>query len=210
MLAWRRGLLAANPKTPPWVAQLQPENLYFAFGGEGEGVIWALRAWCEATCVTAVCVAVLLLETGRRRLVVPAALLLSLGLGVGAAQALKPLVPRTRPIAFAGTDPWPASWGAVEGQTRYQRVSFPSSHAAAALATSSALIRAYPPLVWLLLPLGLAAASTRFLTLSHWPTDILVGAALGWFGGAVAWRLVRGFVDQPDAVQHTEPPKNHA
>jgi undecaprenyl-diphosphatase len=189
LLDWRIRRVQESEKAPGWIKMHRREDLYFAFGGTAEQAIWALRAWCEPTVITALCGALLALEAGRRRLTHPARLLLALALAFGAAHAVKSGVARLRPIAadaHGAGPPWPGSWFPdPEQTTRYERASFPSSHAAAAMAVSCILFRLYPRLGWVVIPYGLGAAATRFLTLSHWPTDILVGAVLGWAAGEI-------------------------
>nr|WP_318841875.1 phosphatase PAP2 family protein [Rhodococcus sp. Z13] len=95
---------------------------------------------------------------------------------------LKPLLPRRRPPAR--TDP-----------TFARRIvpiprssSFPSGHAASAAAFTTGLALESPTAGALVAPLAAAVAYSRVHTGVHWPSDVLVGAAVG---ASVAWSTRR-------------------
>ena len=63
--------------------------------------------------------------------------------------------------------------------------SFPSGHAATAVAGAIAGTRLFPAMGWLLWPLAAAIAVSRLYLGVHWPSDVIagviLGAACGWF-----------------------------
>ena len=60
------------------------------------------------------------------------------------------------------------------------RESFPSSHAACAVALSAVLVALYPHGAFTLWGLAIIVALLRYLMDAHWPSDIVGGAALGY------------------------------
>lgn len=98
--------------------------------------------------------------------------------------AMKRLLGRARPRSeFAGRFLGP-SWRHAN-----YRESFPSSHSACAVAYATILALAYPqaaPTFWVL---AILCAVLRYLMDAHWPSDVLAGIALGYWGGIVAWRI---------------------
>lgn len=209
LLDWRQGVMAASQRAPDWIKQNRPEDLYFAFGGAVEGTVWAVRAWCEPTLIVLVCLAILLQERGPRRFVIPLQIGAALLMAAAVTSLLKLGIPRVRPIAFdqlwGAVDAWPASWQYPPGEApspdrvRYLLGSFPSAHAAAGLAVSSVLARMYPRLAILVVVIGAAGGASRFMTLSHWPTDVLAGGVIGWLAGALVTALFRPALEE-DAV----------
>lgn len=65
------------------------------------------------------------------------------------------------------------------------RYSFPSGHTLHAVAFSWQACAAFPGLAIALVPLALAIAASRVVLGLHYPTDVLVGAALGAGSGIV-------------------------
>jgi undecaprenyl-diphosphatase len=57
--------------------------------------------------------------------------------------------------------------------------SFPSGHTLHAVAFSMVAVSYYPWLVWLVLPFTLLVAVSRVILGLHYPSDVLVGAAIG-------------------------------
>lgn len=95
--------------------------------------------------------------------------------------ALKPLVARPRP-----SDVLP---DLTLLDARPTTASFPSGHAARALAGALAAGPLFPRLQWLWWALaGLIAVSRVYLGV-HWPTDVAAGAAAGWLCG---WLVLGG------------------
>lgn len=119
------------------------------------------------------CAAVCVLYGGRARRGAVRGLLSVAGASALANAALKPLLPRRRPPAR--TDP------------RFARrlvpiprsSSFPSGHAASAAAFATGVALESPVAGAVLAPLAAAVAYSRVHTGVHWPSDVLVGAAVG-------------------------------
>ena len=63
--------------------------------------------------------------------------------------------------------------------------SFPSGHAATAVAGALAGTRLFPTLGWLMWPLAAAITLSRLYLGVHWPSDVIagaiIGATCGWF-----------------------------
>src|SRR5258708_724456 len=69
-------------------------------------------------------------------------------------------------------------------------VSFPSEHAAAAWSIASVIAHEYPGPLTSLFVYGLASAvsASRITGKQHFPSDVLVGSAIGWFEGMYVYR----------------------
>lgn len=141
----------------------------FVSGLSNHGEVWILFA------------AVLLLFRRQRAYGLSAACALILDL-IACNMVLKPLIGRVRPFAFRPDLPLlvPPPGDA----------SFPSGHTAAAFAVVFALKASGSPLWRPALALAAATAFSRLYLYVHWPTDvlggILLGAAVGWAGAALA------------------------
>ncbi|WP_447974846.1 phosphatase PAP2 family protein [Nitrospira sp. Kam-Ns4a] len=100
---------------------------------------------------------------------------------------LKHLVGRPRP-RMTHAEGLPAGPSLASGLD-----SFPSGHAAAAFAVAAVLAKHYPRLAWW--PYGVAGfvAFSRVFRGSHFPTDVLAGAALGLVAGYLASNPVRAW-----------------
>jgi len=76
--------------------------------------------------------------------------------------------------------------------------SFPSGHAAAAIAVATVLAAKFPRARWPILAAAVAIAASRIFRGSHYLTDVVGGAALGCVMGAIAvhpwreWRVAAG------------------
>ena len=76
--------------------------------------------------------------------------------------------------------------------------SFPSGHAAAAIAVATVLAAKFPRARWPILVVAVAIAASRIFRGSHYLTDVVGGAALGCVMGAIAvhpwreWRAAAG------------------
>ncbi|MCS7034734.1 MAG: phosphatase PAP2 family protein [Phycisphaerae bacterium] len=119
-------------------------------------------------------------DPGRRALTI---LLASIGASLSGG-VLKRLFGRVRPNRqhagrFLGFTWRHANW----------RESFPSSHAAAAVAMSVVLAAFYPQAAETFWCLAIACAALRYLLDAHWPSDVLAGIALGYVCG---WAAVEG------------------
>lgn len=146
----------------------------FVSGLSSHGEIWILFA------------AVLLLIRRQRAYGLSAACALTLDL-IACNMVLKPLIGRVRPFAFRPDIPLlvPPPGDA----------SFPSGHTAAAFAVVFALKVSGSPFWRPALVLATVTAFSRLYLYVHWPTDvlggILLGAAVGWTGAALAKTLLR-------------------
>jgi membrane-associated phospholipid phosphatase len=69
-------------------------------------------------------------------------------------------------------------------------VSFPSEHAAAAWSIASVVAHEYPGPLTSLLAYGLASAvsASRITAKQHFPSDVLIGSAIGWLEGMYVYR----------------------
>jgi undecaprenyl-diphosphatase len=68
--------------------------------------------------------------------------------------------------------------------TPLDRYSFPSGHTLHAVLFSSILVAHFPPLAPLLVPFAVLVGMSRVVLGLHYPSDVLVGGALG---GALGW-----------------------
>ena len=95
--------------------------------------------------------------------------------------ALKPLFNRARPYEVDRTIT------AIEGKPDTR--SFPSGHAAMAVAGAMAGSRLLPYSAWFWWPLAAIVAVSRVYIGVHWPSDVLAGAVVGL---ATAWFVLGG------------------
>jgi len=79
----------------------------------------------------------------------------------------------------------PRPCSACEGICARARVldehSFPSGHTLHAVAFGLVLCRYWPSLVWVVVPFALLVALSRVVLGLHYPSDVVAGAAIGWF-----------------------------
>jgi hypothetical protein len=101
---------------------------------------------------------------------------------VGVASTFQRMVGRERPFVNNAA-------GQV-GQYGPDGTSFPSAHAAAAWSVASVLAHEYPGPLTKILAYGLASAvsATRVTGKEHFPSDVLIGSAIGYLMGRQAYR----------------------
>jgi hypothetical protein len=77
-----------------------------------------------------------------------------------------------------------------QGQFFHGGDSFPSEHSSAAWSIASVIAHEYPGPLTSVVSYGLAAAisSSRITAQQHFPSDVLIGSALGWFIGQEVYR----------------------
>ncbi len=109
-------------------------------------------------------------------------LALAITLGVNG-QIMKPLVGRQRPFVAQPAD------ARVIQQPPPTTASFPSGHAAAAVAGAMSLGRVWPAARWALAALAALIAYSRIYVGVHYPTDVLAGLLLG---AACVWLVLAG------------------
>lgn len=104
---------------------------------------------------------------------------------------VKNRIVRTRPRNPAGRAPHKPEVG---HDTRKEKSSFPSGHAAGAMASARAFSAVYPRHAVAAQTAAGAAALARIPGCAHYPSDVAAGAAIGVGASAVvggAWTLVR-------------------
>ncbi|MCA9101241.1 MAG: phosphatase PAP2 family protein [Planctomycetales bacterium] len=136
-------------------------------------------------------VAILLALDPARRWIVPRLAFAAWGGGM-AANLVKTCVTRPRPHAFDATGLVNSltSFGhTIPGVTDHSVLqSFPSAHVATATGLAVVLSRLYPHGRWLFFMLVLTVASQRISGNSHFVSDCLAGALLGWSAGQVSFQ----------------------
>ena len=131
---------------------------------------------------TLVLVTVFTLDPLRRRLL-PRAVLAVIA-GCCGANLVKLLVSRSRPAAtnLASLESWQTFAGWLPfGHNGSAWQSFPSAHTATAVALSFVLAAFYPRGRFLFAAFAAAVGVQRVLGSAHYPSDVLAGAAIGWF-----------------------------
>ena len=83
--------------------------------------------------------------------------------------------------------------------------SFPSGHAATAAGFAAALSWKYPRGTWLFVALATAAAAQRVASSAHYPSDVLLGAAVGLVGAALVLGTARPEARSEDATVSSVP-----
>ena len=114
---------------------------------------------------------------------------------------LKTTLGRARPYVSSDTNPHDFRFGG--GFTSSDRQSFPSGHTttafAAAAAVTSEMRRLHPEAVWYVAPVLYGGATlvglSRMYHNKHWASDVVLGAAIGTFGGL---KVVRYSHTHPD------------
>jgi membrane-associated phospholipid phosphatase len=102
----------------------------------------------------------------------------------GVTYALKLATLRQRPFARTGQGEF------FSGSASSNSLSFPSEHAAIAWSIASVVAHEYPGPLTKLTAYGLATlvTATRVTAQQHFPSDVLIGSALGWYFGHEIFR----------------------
>lgn len=109
-------------------------------------------------------------------------------LATGVRGIVKQMVDRTRPDAAARLGRYVFRRG-QRRDTEYS--SFPSGHAAGAVAVALAIGRAYPGARLPALGLAAAASAAQVIRSKHYVSDVAAGAAVGWAAEALVDGLIR-------------------
>ncbi len=135
------------------------------YGAPGSMIVTAAAIW--------------LLDPARRRRL--ADWLLAAGLATASASILKIVVGRARP-RFGDPTALLGPWGAhpAGSVSSADLWSMPSSHTAVAVVMSVFLIRLYPALRPLAIPLAMLVGICRVILGAHYPSDVFVGAIIGY------------------------------
>lgn len=98
------------------------------------------------------------------------------------AEGVKRAIPRDRPISGGEiAEGWHHWRMPFSGFVNDSNLGFPSSHAAVAFAGCLVLAAFMPRARYLLWGLAIACGVSRMVTGAHYASDILVGAAIGWW-----------------------------
>jgi membrane-associated phospholipid phosphatase len=224
LLPFDRPLLGSRSQVRPWLAAaglllaallVMPFDVdisrvcYKQAGGKPKflrNVLDNTEPFGHSVGIVFIAAAAFCLDAGRRR---NARAILLAGLGSGlAADVLKLAVSRTRPrnFDFAAGDVWgtfqgwlPLLTGGSGGQ------SLPSAHTAGAVGLAVVLSAAYPRGRLLFAVLVLLVAGHRLHSGAHFPSDILLGALVGWVFGTLCVRPRNGgpVHFSPDNAQRT-------
>lgn len=110
------------------------------------------------------------------------------GVFSGSNSFVKWIVGRRRPFQGEMFQPhfFAGGWGGLFGSN----LSFPSGDVCLAAATASSLAILFPRWRWVLAAIVCLVAMERIAEGAHFPSDTVAGAALGWAGTCVAWRLL--------------------
>jgi undecaprenyl-diphosphatase len=82
---------------------------------------------------------------------------------------------------FARPRPFVACPGISKRARSLDEYSFPSGHVLHTMAFGIVLCAYFPGLSWVLWPFGVLVALSRVVLGLHYPSDVVVGAVLGWF-----------------------------
>jgi membrane-associated phospholipid phosphatase len=149
-------------------------------------LLWASLSW-SALGVTSL---VLLTALSSAQVHRVAAMWVCLVVGGLAVHAVKRLVEADRPLVFFQTQGLPLN--VIGDHLRHHAM--PSGHSATAWAVAALMSMGWPAgqrpwWVWVWLPLAALQALSRVVVGAHWPSDVLVGSALGLLCAALCWHL---------------------
>lgn len=201
--AWRRLIVAAVIGSAGFllfqtvdvsVAGWSERSIRLDRDGAIEQIIEGFRNFGQLLTIIAVIVLIGLLDTRRKRIII-ALLVAQIGSKVTYEVAKhtiareRPYITVSRPVEDrAAEDTW---LGYRLGNTSRDYQSFPSGHSAAAFAFAGVLAWYYRRAGAVFWVLAAGCAATRALNLMHWPSDCVVGAALGYIWAQVGLRCAR-------------------
>jgi hypothetical protein len=121
----------------------------------------------------------------------------------GVTGVLKGALGRARPFVSSDTNPRDFKFG--KGFSNADRQSFPSGHTTTAFAAASAVTsevqRMWPKYTWYVAPVLYGGATlvgfSRMYHNVHWASDVVLGAAVGTFGGIKTVRYSHAHPDNP-------------
>jgi hypothetical protein len=120
------------------------------------------------------------------------------GYGLGSSVSLKYLLQRARPAHFDPPNPY--HWDGLFGSWKYD--AFPSTHATLSFAMATVIALEYWETTWIPVmcySLATMASLARIQSGNHWPSDVLIGAALGYGVGKFIHRTSK---PQPTQIMH--------
>ncbi len=176
-----------------------------AHDGFGDQVLEGFKNFSQPLTIGAALVLVVLYDVRWKRIVL--AILIAQFAAKLTYDLIKTNVVRQRPLVMLEqmeSDPdftIEQTWQhAQKGDARWGRKSFPSGHTASAFALAGTLAWYYrrAAILWWLLALG--CGTTRVLHAAHWPSDCVVGAAIGYLAAVLGlWLAHRGRLSGPVA-----------
>lgn len=104
---------------------------------------------------------------------------LKISLQMAIAGLVSLLIYKTLKSRLVRERPFISDAGIFCGTAPLDRYSFPSGHTLHAVLFTSLAVASFPPLVWILVPFALMVALSRVILGLHYPTDVVVGAAIG-------------------------------
>jgi membrane-associated phospholipid phosphatase len=192
-------LMAAVAVVPAdcWVARHLAESAWPRGTSELRKLIHLAEVFASGVGVIAILITAALLDRRGWR-IVPRLALLSLGSGL-MADVGKLMLARARPRIFdlsqSGWDSFgvwlPTLLSNPESQLGSNWQAMPSAHTATAMGLAIGLSRLYPQARNWFFFLVVLAGLQRILVSAHYPSDVLVGAALGLFFAAACQRMGR-------------------
>jgi membrane-associated phospholipid phosphatase len=113
--------------------------------------------------------------------------LLSLATSGILVQLLKHIIGRKRPYADSAL----SSHAFEPFTSNYEFHSLPSGHSQVLFTVATVLSAIWPRVWWAWMTIAAIFSTTRVITLNHWVSDILAGAAVGMFGAILTMRMMR-------------------
>jgi membrane-associated phospholipid phosphatase len=146
--------------------------------GDVEKTIHLSEAFAHGSGVAAIFITILTIDANRRREILK--LLCMVIVVIVIANLAKNVVARARPNSFPDITQTQSNWSPEITQSGWDSSvrSFPSGHAATAVAMAFALSTLYPRGRWVFVVLAALACVQRIAAGAHYPTDVLGGIAI--------------------------------